>query len=82
MDRMTAGNISFGSFSSHGPQKCSDLDRLDHLVSDFDFARPPPFFAFIIILQLQFSILSLRLGRRRFLKAGEGGFRPKLPPTP
>ncbi|KZS49655.1 hypothetical protein AS890_12910 [Rhizobium anhuiense bv. trifolii] len=34
------------------------------------------------ILQLQFSFLSLQLRRRRFLKAGEGGFRPKLPPTP
>ncbi|API52824.1 hypothetical protein BMW22_15455 [Rhizobium leguminosarum] len=57
--------------------------RFDHFVGDFDFVGMAGlFFSRSFILQLQFSILSLQLRRRRFLKAGEGGFRPKLPPTP
>ncbi|WSG96459.1 hypothetical protein U8P76_05975 [Rhizobium johnstonii] len=83
MERMAAGNISVGSFSSHGSQNSVIQARFDHFVDDFDFvAHGRPLFSLSFILQLQFSILSLQLRRRRFLKAGEGGFRPKLPPTP
>lgn len=83
MERMAAGNMSFGSFSSMDLKNSVMTSSLDHLVGVFDFMRMAGLlFAFIMYSNFSFSILSLQLRRRRFLKAGEGGFRPKLPPTP
>ncbi|MBY5783925.1 hypothetical protein HFN62_09260 [Rhizobium leguminosarum] len=61
---MAAGNMSFGSVSSHGPKKFGDdiQARFDHLVGVLDFMpiAGPPFFAFIIYFN--FSSLSSLLG--------------------